>query len=321
MHDTTGASQEARAFRAMAEAQDASIAFIDREYRVVAANTRRLEELGLGDREARGAALSGLLAPEAFERAAPLLERCLQGESVAWTETALDGEGEVDVRLEPAGDGAGGISGIVEVRAVHPGKSDLERRLEDREREVEALETELRRLSTIDSLSGSLNRGAILAALEEEIRRSARYDRPLALVLFDLDHFKLVNDIHGRAAGDDTIRAFSSICRSTFRNTDYIGRYGGEEFLAVLPEVGQTGALEAAERVRVSLQARRFRGASVASPWGDGATGEEFTVTASAGVASWERGTDSDRLLANVDAALYRAKEKGRNRVESGFRH
>jgi diguanylate cyclase (GGDEF)-like protein len=198
----------------------------------------------------------------------------------------------------------------------------LERLLAEKEAALVRAETELRRLATTDSLSGLLNRNAILSALEEEIRRAERYGRPLGLILFDLDHFKFVNDIHGREAGDEALKRFASICRSTFRNTDYVGRYSGEEFLAILPEVTASGALEAAERVRSTLQAERFQGkAEEGASLSGQKPAAEFTVTVSAGVAGWEDVVDSDKYLANADAALYRAKEKGRNRVELGARH
>lgn len=205
----------------------------------------------------------------------------------------------------------------VEEKSAGSGRdaSLLEKLLAEKEAALEVAQAELRRLSTTDSLSGLLNRNAILSALEEEIRRAGRYGRPLGLVLFDLDHFKFVNDIHGREVGDEALRRFASICRASFRSTDYVGRYGGEEFLAILPEVDSAGAAEAAERVRAALMAERFKGSAKAS---SGETNVEFTLTVSAGVAGWEEVVDSDRYLANADSALYRAKEKGRNRVEVG---
>ncbi len=332
MSETHKNQDELLALRSIVEASPASLAFIDREYRLVAANRRRLSELGLKAGQGIGTSLSSLMSSELFERRAPHFEACLGGASQRFMELSPDGKVVDEVNLQPVRGDGGEVCGIVESRLHRETKESLERRLDEREHALVEAENELRRLSTTDSLSGSLNRGAILAALEEEIRRALRYDRPLSLVLFDLDHFKLVNDIHGRAAGDEAIRRFSAICRASFRNTDYVGRYGGEEFLAVLPEVESRGAIEAAERVRTSLQSERFRSVAVQAPWGDGSGqgkenpahslgGDEFTVTASAGVAGWEKGVDSDRLLASVDAALYRAKEHGRNRVEPGLRH
>jgi diguanylate cyclase (GGDEF)-like protein len=326
---------ELYALRSIVEASEASLAFFDTELRLVTANNKRLGELGLSESPKNGESLSAILAPEPWERCRPLLERCLAGEAQRFGDATRNGQPEQEVSYLPSRDGRGRVIGVVEVRVDRAERSGIEKRLADRELELANAIAELKRLTTTDSLSGALNRGAILAALEEEIRRSVRYERPLALILFDLDRFKLVNDIHGRAAGDEAIKRFSSICRASFRNTDYVGRYGGEEFLALLPEVGTQGAIEAAERVRTAMQSERFKPQAYAAPWGntclDKADGtakkdpaaceEEFTVTASAGVVAWEKGSDSDRLLAAVDSALYRAKERGRNRVEAHARH
>ena len=183
----------------------------------------------------------------------------------------------------------------------------LRQRLEERELALADLGTQLERITRTDPLSGALNRRAILDVLEGERRRAERYGRPLAIILLDLDRFKLVNDMHGPAAGDEAIGRLAGICRAALRGTDFIGRYDGEEFLAVLPEVGRDGALVAAERIRAAMQAERF------------SAGESsFTVTVSGGIAELAqgKGLDLDRILANADAALSEAKGRGRNRVE-----
>lgn len=174
----------------------------------------------------------------------------------------------------------------------------------EREAALADLRAELNRLTRIDGLSGALTRAAALEALETERQRAERYGRPLAVILLDLDRFKLVNDMYGPAAGDEAIRRLAGICRQNLRGTDLLGRYGGEEFLAVLPEVGGEGAVLAAERIRSAMQAERFA-----------AGGASFTVTVSGGVASLEGRCDLDRFLANADAALYKAKQNGRNRI------
>jgi diguanylate cyclase (GGDEF)-like protein len=187
------------------------------------------------------------------------------------------------------------------------GMAELERlrgEVRDLKARITELDAELERTTRIDSFSGVLNRGAVIKALEGERQRSERYGRPLAVILLDLDRFTMVNDMHGPAAGDGAIKRLVDICRSSLRVTDAIGRYDGEEFLAVLPEVGGEGAAFAAERIRAEMQAERFKA-------GDAS----FTVTVSVGVATMEKGHDLDPILANADAALYDAKHKGRNRV------
>jgi len=182
--------------------------------------------------------------------------------------------------------------------------AEREALLAKRNGELADLGAELKRITRTDGLSGALSRAAALEALEAERLRAERYGRPLSVILLDLDRFKLVNDMHGPAAGDEAIRRLAGICRDCLRGTDLLGRYGGEEFLAILPEVGGEGALVAAERIRSAMQAERFAA-------GDA----RFTVTVSGGVAALEAKWDLDRFLANADAALYKAKEGGRNRI------
>ena len=310
-------------FRTIVETSSSSFAFIDKDLRLVAANRKRRDELGIAETSTGRRHLADLISKPVFERKEPLLRRCLAGEALCFKEPTGDGAGEQQVHYLPSKDRDGEILGLVELRVDKSDDEVLERKLEEKERALESREAELKRLSIVDSLSGSLNRGAVLGALEEEIRRAARYGRPLAIVLFDLDHFKLVNDIHGRAAGDEAIQRFSAICRASFRNTDYVGRYSGEEFLVILPEIPIQGAIEAAARVRTALQSERFTATALSAYDAGGAPAEshEFTVTVSAGIAGLEEGMSSDQLLANADAALYRAKEKGRNRVEIAGRH
>lgn len=175
--------------------------------------------------------------------------------------------------------------------------------------ELERALADIERLGSTDTLSGAMNRPAVIASLEEEIVRADRYGRPLAVALFDLDHFSLVNDFHGHETGDEVIRRFARTCRASFRTTDRVGRYGGEQFLVVLPEGSVAAAAEAAERARSALAAERFEP-------GRDSRDERFSVTASAGIAAWEPGLAPDELLARADAALHRAKTHGRNRVE-----
>lgn len=314
------AGRELRALRGMIDAATSSLSWVDLDLRLVAANRRRREALGLPEDSASGTSLREILPKERFEREEPFLRRALAGEELAFHGPSPDGKRLEEVRCLPAIGSDGKVEGLVELRTEVGGASDptgdLLRRLSETERALARREAELSRLSTVDPLCGVLNRGAILAYLESEVHRAARYERPLALVLFDLDRFKLVNDIQGPAAGDKVICRLAELCLEAFRATDRIGRYGGEEFLAILPEVGKEGAMIAAERVRAGMAAERFS----LPREGDGGTGE-FTVTVSAGVATFEKGMDADRLLACLDAALYRAKEKGRNRVELHGRH
>ena len=164
---------------------------------------------------------------------------------------------------------------------------------------------ELEALSRTDPLTGALNRGAFEEALRRESHRARRYCFPLSLVLFDLDHFKDVNDTHGHRVGDGVLQQFVKRCATIYRESDTVHRYGGEEFVALLPHTPYDGAMDAARRV---VQA------TAATPFVVGDT--SVSVTVSAGVACVRpddiEGSD---LVTRADAALYEAKGAGRNRA------
>jgi len=162
------------------------------------------------------------------------------------------------------------------------------------------------RQALVDGLTGIANRRHCEDALSAEIARADRLAIPLTLVLADLDDFKLINDRHGHAVGDDVLREFASVLRSTVRESDVAGRWGGEEFLVLLTGTEADGALHLAERVRRALGERSFLGKD----------GRPFSVTCSFGVAQHSTGGDERELFANADRALYRAKRRGKNCVE-----
>ena len=160
------------------------------------------------------------------------------------------------------------------------------------------------RQALVDGLTGLANRRAAAAALHAEAAQSERLETPLSIVLADLDGFKDVNDEHGHAVGDEVLRAFADVLRETVRESDVAGRWGGEEFLLLLPGADLDGAAQLAERVRVGLATRRIPSAP------------ELRVTASFGVAEYAGESNSEQLVAAADSALYRAKRGGKDRVE-----
>lgn len=168
-----------------------------------------------------------------------------------------------------------------------------------------AMEEELKRLATVDPLTGALNRRSFNALFERCIKRAERHGATLCLAVLDLDHFKIVNDVQGHQAGDDALRQFSQMCMREARATDVFARFGGEEFVLVLPDTDKDGA-------RIILQ-RLIDGASRLSMWG--ARGA-FSFQVSAGVAQHRQGDTLDSLMQRADRALYLAKDNGRNRVE-----
>src|SRR6185295_5881988 len=150
------------------------------------------------------------------------------------------------------------------------------------------------RLATIDPLTGIANRQSVLARLDEELDRANRYHRQLSVVIIDLDHFKRLNDAHGHAAGDVVLRHVGQRLAASVRAVDIAGRYGGEEFLVVLPETGPDAAASLAEKLR-----RVVGGGQVRLP-----DGELVTVTLSAGVAGGQGEVlGLDALVRDADAA------------------
>jgi diguanylate cyclase (GGDEF)-like protein len=170
------------------------------------------------------------------------------------------------------------------------------------------LSQRLHEMSIRDGLTRQLNHRAIYERLTEELERAQRYRYPLSVILCDMDHFKEVNDTYGHLAGDAVLREGASVLRSSLRSADLLGRYGGEEFLAVLPQVDLDAARAAAERLRHALE-----GLPVPLP-----SEVEVRITASFGVASLtELGAcaSSDVLVSLADRRLYEAKAAGRNCV------
>jgi two-component system, cell cycle response regulator len=164
-------------------------------------------------------------------------------------------------------------------------------------------------LALTDELTGLYNRRYLLAHLDELIARVGRGGLDAAVLLFDIDHFKRVNDTYGHAAGDDVLREVAARTTNTVRSVDLVARLGGEEFVVVMPETGPAIAVAVAERLRSTI---------ANEPFTIRASGERFPVTVSIGVTSAiAGGDDRDRLLKRADEALYRAKADGRNRVVS----
>jgi two-component system, cell cycle response regulator len=180
-------------------------------------------------------------------------------------------------------------------------------RILDLQDQLIAAGEELLYRATHDNLTGMVNRGVIMDTLRRERARQAREGGSFGIVLVDLDHFKYVNDTYGHLAGDDVLREAAQRMMGCVRPYDSVGRYGGEEFLIVVPSSDAMGTMGLAERMRRAIEAKPMMTNSVS-----------IAVTASFGVtASIDKSPlDAQEILRLADAALYRAKERGRNRVE-----
>jgi diguanylate cyclase (GGDEF)-like protein len=164
------------------------------------------------------------------------------------------------------------------------------------------------KLMTTDGLTQVHNKRFFEEALEREVSRASRYKRPFALILFDIDHFKQVNDTHGHLAGDAVLRQLGSLVRARVRRDDIVARTGGEEFGVITPEIGAEGAVELAGKLLRLIEATSFE-----------FDGTLIPVTVSLGVAGWDPAIHRapDDLVKAADEKLYAAKRGGRNRVES----
>jgi diguanylate cyclase (GGDEF)-like protein len=172
---------------------------------------------------------------------------------------------------------------------------------------VARLIQQLRWRARHDGLTGLLNRRAMQEAIDEQLQRSRRAGDTFAVVMVDIDHFKSINDLHGHAAGDLALKHTAVLLQTHVRAVDRVGRFGGEEFIVLLPGVGLAQAAQVAEALRSHLAAQQMP-----------REGEPLALSASFGVAEWKGpGEEPSRLLMRADEALYRAKRAGRNRVQA----
>ena len=170
---------------------------------------------------------------------------------------------------------------------------------------VIAAQKRLQKVAITDSLTGLLNRRQMQYLLDQELERFKRSGEPVSLMLMDLDHFKQLNDSRGHDAGDKVLQAFADILRQELRAQDLVARWGGEEFLVIMPQCTVSDALKTAERLRVALET--YRGKST-----DGA---DFEATVSIGVTDLRQGDDAVTAVSRADRAMYQSKALGRNRV------
>ncbi|HEX4732577.1 MAG TPA: GGDEF domain-containing protein [Solirubrobacterales bacterium] len=193
---------------------------------------------------------------------------------------------------------AAAVAGLIALRQIF-----AQRELVELHAELRAAHRELADLAATDPTTELSNQRALVAALDTELARRARNGRPCSLLFLDIDHFKSVNDTFGHAAGDTTLREFGAVVAAELRAVDIFGRWGGEEFIALLPGVGDADAALVAERIRAAVAGHSF-GAVAAAP-----------LTVSIGV-SGDLQAGRETLLAEADKALYEAKRGGRDRVE-----
>ncbi len=172
---------------------------------------------------------------------------------------------------------------------------------------IKASEEQLEKLANIDFLTGLSNRRVVLYRLEELLKQARRHRDNFSVIMLDIDHFKKINDVYGHLTGDQTIERIAQLLRIRTRDLDVVGRYGGDEFVIILPRTDLPCALLVAERIRKSIEATKITDLK----------GNVFNITVSQGLVSYKLGDDIHSIVSRADNALYRAKAEGRNRVET----
>jgi diguanylate cyclase (GGDEF)-like protein/PAS domain S-box-containing protein len=278
---------------------------IDRDYTIVRVNdayaemrNRRCEEL-VGRRcfevlHNRTTLCNDCIVEKTFQSSDPCAKDKLLLSTAA-------GEIWVEIYTYPIVNNEGRVSHVIEyTRDI----TDRWKSEEERTKLIERLEY----LSNTDVLTGLLNRRALIERLNYEVARAVRYNVNLSIILCDIDYFKEINDSYGHTCGDNALKAAAGILKNSLRSPDLLGRYGGDEFMLILPETSLQGAAEFAERIRASLDDApvRIKGRKSAR------------MSLSLGVTCLQHckgGKDVDSLIRQADTALYSAKRTGRNRV------
>jgi len=292
----------------MAEQLEARLAELEAERGRVRDALARFGEALVATHDAKQ--LLSIVAATAVEATGARGSRIVSADGSVVTSGAADGEGE---RLVLPLTASGEQFGTLELVGDSFSKEQRMNAASLAAHAVVALENArlhgmVERQALVDGLTGLANRRAASDALHAEAARAARLETPLSVVLADIDAFKDVNDAHGHAVGDEVLRAFADVLRETLRESDLAGRWGGEEFLLLLPGADAEGAAQLADRVRLGLAQR-----SIPSVPG-------LHVSASFGVAEHAGETNTEQLVAAADSALYRAKRAGKDRVERAAR-
>jgi diguanylate cyclase (GGDEF)-like protein len=187
------------------------------------------------------------------------------------------------------------------IKEIEERASVLEKLVQERTQELQQAQEELERLAETDPMTGLYNRMKMDKTLHTEIQRAQRYQTTFSIVLFDLDNFKEINDTRGHQIGDQLLEELATVIRHRVRNTDVIGRWGGDEFLIISPETNLEDAALLAETIRITLSTHSFK--------------NDIHITSSFGVATWLDNDSQDTLIDRADKALYKAKGSGKDQV------
>lgn len=298
---------------------------LDRDLRFLRVNDRLAAINGLSVAAHLGRTVREVL-PTLADTVEPLFQRILaNGEPLLNLEIAGETAAQPGVtrvwreNFHPLRDAEGQVSGInvmvEEITALKQAErqlresekryrelsAELELKVQERTLELRNANAELNRLATTDGLTGIWNRRHLEQAVAREMARARRYGEPLALVMFDIDHFKSINDRHGHLVGDRVLIELAERVRHQLRASDVLARWGGEEFAILMPHCSARAATGLAEKLRLALMSQPFPTAGI--------------ITTSFGVAEYQPLETRDDWFTRADNALYAAKEAGRNRV------
>jgi diguanylate cyclase (GGDEF)-like protein/PAS domain S-box-containing protein len=299
-------SETDQEFEDLVENADDAICTADLEGRLTGVNRATEKLSGYPRSEILGKPFASFVAPEFHETLHRMTRIKLEGRTSTVFEVEIinrDGQRipvELNTRLNYRDDKPVGIQGIARDIRV---RRQLADDLKQRNLELEVANTTIRSLMNQDPLTKLANRRSLEEEIERAMSFSKRSLRPIAIVICNLDSFKQINDNFGHAAGDEVLSAFGGLLGASCRLEDTAARYGGEEFVLLLPNTPLEAAMDFAERVHSQTETLRVPSGA--------------TVTASFGVTLMQPDDTGDSLTARADAALYRAKEDGRNRVAS----
>ena len=280
------------------------------DLRILQANEGMEELTGLGKQALTDRSLEDLEPLRPNDELRETAERLRTGQRIHKLQKLLLREHETDVQvlvsaraIEVEGEACGIFTFIdtSELDAARRKRREAQDRLDTTLRQHADEKAEMARLATTDPLTGVANRRGLNTQLSEELSRAERYGSTFAILLLDLDHFKTINDAYGHPVGDLILRGVANLLQDACREPDVAGRWGGEEFMIILPQIDLAEAEAVAERVRVQIASEEAVGM------------EDLTV--SIGVASFEAGDTLDSLFTRADRALYAAKDQGRDRV------
>lgn len=281
------------------------------DLRILQANQGMKELTGLGKDALTKRSLTDLEPLRQHDDLRETAERLATGERVHKLQRLLVREHEMDVHvlvsaraIELEGE-ACGIFTFIDTSELDAARREgrmAEDRLNTTLREHASEKAEMAQLATTDPLTNVANRRGLNTRLSEELSRAERYGSTFSVLLLDLDHFKTINDTYGHHVGDSMLREVAHLLQDACREPDFAGRWGGEEFMMILPQIDLSEAEEVASRVRERIEDEDAAGMS--------------DLTISIGVASFQMGDTHDSLFRRADRALYAAKERGRNRVE-----